>query len=1202
MPNRTVAVELKAIVANYVAGMQRAAQATSQFADKASRKLEENRERVSRLGTGFAVVGAGMVLAAGKAINTYADFDKQMAAVASTGDDAKKSLGALREQAIQLGADTQYTASEAAQGIENLMKAGVSATDVLNGGLSGALDLAAAGELSVADAAENMAITLAQFGKTGKDATHVADLLAAGAGKASGEVSDMAMALKQSGLVANQTGLTIEETTGALAGFAQAGLIGSDSGTSFKTMLQRLTPQSKEAKKQFDELGISAYDSSGKFVGLANFAGQLRDKMQDLSPKARNAAMNIMFGSDAVRASTELYNLGAEGVQKWIDAVNDQGYAQRRAAELTNNLAGDIERLGGSIDTVFIRGGSGANAVLRNMAQGAEAAVDAIGNMPEPLLNVVTLLTGAGGLASLGVGGLLKLAGAAADAKANFKALGISAKVAKLSIAGIGTALAIGTIALAAWADQQAQAKANTDSLATTLVVLNGQVTHTRSTTEALSQAFETTGTSWFGWGDSIAKLSERLGVSQQEMIDYTLGNADAHERLSEKLRLYRQSQSEANTEGRTNIQAARDFQSALDGVAGSLTEAEKQAMRKAEADKLAGSSATSYGDAVKKSTEATDANTAATSENASVLNDWIQKQWAAADAALSLSGSQIGWERALDTTRAAMKKLVKETKNQADLTDINTKAGQDAKTVLDQTATATLTRVKTLQKAGAAETRVAAVMERGRKAFVAQAREAGFTETQISRLVAKYDLLPENVTTEVGEDGSSKAETRVDNLFAALKKLPKKQQAKVISEFNDHGIKAAETALNRINGKTATTYVNTVSTTIHRSKGTNIPVADGGMLASGLAGIVQQFASGGFGQPQIRPYQGAAGVQWGEKGSGPWEAFISGAPQKRARSIAIWRQVGQRLLGSFSAEDLLQQFASGGITIPKEPTYKGKKLSYWQDHLKSTLEVTRLRIQIRELLRDLRAHETYVGKDKKKHKRPKLRGIYRTEARQDLAETEREYDLAVEARKLNSSKRGSIAARLAAWEKAREAAEKKKDAAAEAAEAKKAEQADRDRAAADASSKWQAQFMQGSSAADLLANMQAGATSVAAWNDLLGQLDKNGLSDSVMSWLWEQGPASSAIAKQILAGGKDLISAFNTTSGNLAKASDAAGRSQATGSWVKSPVLTAVNLPGYMTSGATGAVVGNKTINFNISQSDPYAVAVAVDQQLRYL
>ena len=1164
---RTVTVELRALVDNYVAGLKRAAQATTDLADKAGKKLTEHSAEVSRMGTGFMVAGAGMIAAVAKATKVYADFDKAMSAVAATGDDAKASLSGLRTLAIDLGADTQYSAEEAAQGITNLLKAGVSAQDVIGGGLAGALNLAAAGQIEVADAAEVTAISLTQFGLAGDKASHVADLLAAGAGKAAGEVSDMAAALRQSGLVANQTGLTIEETTGTLAAFASAGLLGSDAGTSLKTMLQRLTPQSAEAQKQLDQLGISAYDSAGKFVGMADFAGQLHDKLSKLTPEARNSALAVIFGSDAVRAATVLYDKGADGIQTWIDAVNDQGYASRQAAELTNNLAGDVERLGGSLDSVFIRSGSGANQVLRNLVQGAEAAVDAIGQLPEPLLSTMTLLTGAGGIATLGVGGLLKLAAAAADARANFKALGLSAKTAKLAIGGVGGLLTIGTIALTAWASSAADAEARTQGFLTTLALIDGKAVTTQATlTELVQQLTETrTGMlAWTGVGATVADNLDRMGISSGLAAKAILGQADAQTELSAKMRAW----ADANRGMHGNDpQAYYETRDAIDAMAGGLDNAKRRAEQKAQADQDAAGSSANLSAALRD--QHSGADSAATS-----IQKVTEAIYGLQDANLAIAGSQVSFEQAIDDSAAAVKKLLKATKDKADLQNVDKQAGRDAITTLTRLALATNSYAKEQIKQGKSESDIAATMSRGRKVFAERARDLGFSEKKISDLIAKYLQVPENVTTDVNEQGAEGAQARVNNLFTALKKLPKSQQTKILSLFNNSGIKAAESALNKINGKTATTTV----TTIYRSKGGDrkFTAAEGGTFRPSLAGLIQEFAAGGFGQPQVRPFQGSAGVRWGEEGSGPWEAFISGAPQKRERSLAIWREVGRRLLGNFSAADLIESFADGGL---KEPLHNGKPLSYWQDKLKTPLELTRLQIEIRDLKADLKAKQTYSvgkGKKKRKKKRDKLRGLDRTEAQQRLTEAEAEYKDALEAQKLNKAKTGTIEAQIAAWDAQKDALEE--------------------------STKWQQQYMQGSSAADLLANMQAGAQQLGAFNDMLGKLDTAGLSDSMMKWLWDQGPAASQIAKDILSGGKATIDAFNQTSGNLAKVADAAGQSQSTGTWVKSPVVNAVNIPGYLTSGANGPVVTNRQVTFNVTQTDPYAAAVYFDQQLRYL
>ena len=149
-----------------------------------------------------------------------------------------------------------------------MAKAGLSARDILAGGLTGALDLAAAGGLGVAEAAGIAATTLQQFQLDGEEATHVADLLAAGAGKAMGDVTDLGTALDQAGLVASQFGLSVDETVGTLSAFASAGMLGSDAGTSMRTMLLRLANPTKEVADLMSSLGISAYDTPVSYTHL----------------------------------------------------------------------------------------------------------------------------------------------------------------------------------------------------------------------------------------------------------------------------------------------------------------------------------------------------------------------------------------------------------------------------------------------------------------------------------------------------------------------------------------------------------------------------------------------------------------------------------------------------------------------------------------------------------------------------------------------------------------------------------------------------------------------------------------------------------------------------------------------------------------------------------------------------------------------
>lgn len=407
MADRSISIALEAKVQGFVSGMRTAQQATTDFADRTAAFAKDNEQNLDRVGKASMIMGGALLAGVGLAVKSFMEFDSAMAEVKASTHETAANMDLLREAAIDAGADTAFSAKEAAQGIDELAKAGVSTKDVLAGGLTGALSLAAAGSLGVGEAAEIAASALTQFKLSGKDIPHLADLLAAGAGKAQGSVQDMGAALNQTGLVASSTGLTIEETTGALAAFASAGLTGSDAGTSMKTMLMSLNPNSAKAATLMNELGIKAYDAEGSFIGMSEYAGVLQGALKGMGDEQRNATLKTLFGSDAVRAANVLYEQGADGIQKWEDAVNDAGYAAVTASIKQDTLAGDLEKLGGSFDSLLIKSGGGVAESLRGLVQGAEDLVDAFGKIPTPILNAGAGIAGIAGAALLLGGGLM---------------------------------------------------------------------------------------------------------------------------------------------------------------------------------------------------------------------------------------------------------------------------------------------------------------------------------------------------------------------------------------------------------------------------------------------------------------------------------------------------------------------------------------------------------------------------------------------------------------------------------------------------------------------------------------------------------------------------------------------------------------------------------------------------------------------------
>ena len=323
---------------------------------------------------GVAAIGlAGVGVAA---VKTSMDFNAAMSGVSAVAGASAAEMETLREAALAAGAATSFSASEAAAAQGELVKAGVSVADVLGGALAGSLGLAAAGQLELKDAAEISAQAMNIFGLAGEDVTHIADVLAAGANKSAADVKQLGDALRQGGLVASQLGIGLEDTIGTLSLFADNALIGSDAGTSFKTMLQRFNPASKEAAGEMAKLGLSFYDAEGNFVGLEEAAQRLQDAMSGLTQEQRNASMNQIFGADAIRAANLLYEAGAAGIREYTDAVDDQGAAQRMAAEQLNNLKGDLEEFSGATETALIRIGDLLDGVLRGAVQSASGLVN----------------------------------------------------------------------------------------------------------------------------------------------------------------------------------------------------------------------------------------------------------------------------------------------------------------------------------------------------------------------------------------------------------------------------------------------------------------------------------------------------------------------------------------------------------------------------------------------------------------------------------------------------------------------------------------------------------------------------------------------------------------------------------------------------------------------------------------------------------
>jgi TP901 family phage tail tape measure protein len=767
---RTVSVKLMADVTDYRRKMQgAAADARGLMGDLDKANQAGKLDNVTHAAAGL---GLGLVGVAGAAIKMNADFDKQMSGVQAATHATAGDMNRLRQAALDAGADTKFSATSAAEGIEELSKAGIATSDILNGGLNGALSLAAAGSLDVGEAAETAASAMTQFKLKGSDVPHIADLLAAAAGKAQGSVHDMGAALNQAGLVSAQMGNTVEETTGTLAAFASAGLMGSDAGTSLKTSLLMLANPTEKSSGLMQELGINAYDAQGKFVGMSALAGQLQTQLGGLTQEQRNSALATIFGSDAIRAASVLYDQGAAGIDAWTKKVDDQGYAAETARLKTDNLAGDVERLTGSLQTLAIESGSGANGGLRILAQGAEALVDQFGRLPPVIGSTITVGAALTGGALLLGAGMLRVRRSTAEMLTELRSVGPAGERAATAFektrkgatiaATAFVALQVASASVAAMQDEltpqvEALAKGLADYgvsgnlagessrlLGKDLEDLEGgfkfladEDNKRRAAVKSMQSGFESLIPGLAGTNESLARTKQRITAMDQALTQLVqAGQADqakaAFDRLAQSL--------------------------AVNGV--SMEEFKKQFPQYAAAVEVAGS-------ASKTAAKGIDA----VGVSAGAAADEIEEMTQRFD---DLFEAQMSIDRANLEVRTGMVELTKELKTGSRTLSLNTEEGRTNRSaVLDQIEAIEklrLSRLKHGDSLDSANKKYVRDIDGLRRSML----QAGFAKDEVNRLTGAYRKLPDEASTKVVATGVPATRKQLADLVVLQQALRK--------------------------------------------------------------------------------------------------------------------------------------------------------------------------------------------------------------------------------------------------------------------------------------------------------------------------------------------------------------------------------------------------------------------------------------------
>lgn len=330
--------------------------------NEAGKKLEEFGNKFTNISSKIDNVGSKLttsltlpVLAIGTAAVTSGnDFEKQMSRVQAIAGATKEELEKLTNQAIDLGASTSFSASEVAAGMENLASAGFTTSEIMRA-MPGLLDLAASSGADLATASEIAASAIRGFGLDADKAGHVADVFAEAAAKTNAQTEDMGEAMKYIAPVAHTMGISLEETAAAIGIMSDAGIKGSQAGTSLRGALTRLTKPTDKMTKVMEKLGISFYDSEGKMKSLTEIIKMLQDSTAKLSEEQQQYTLATLFGTESLSGMLSLIQRGPKELNNLTKSFEGaDGAAKDMANTMLDNTSGAIEEMKGSLESAGI--------------------------------------------------------------------------------------------------------------------------------------------------------------------------------------------------------------------------------------------------------------------------------------------------------------------------------------------------------------------------------------------------------------------------------------------------------------------------------------------------------------------------------------------------------------------------------------------------------------------------------------------------------------------------------------------------------------------------------------------------------------------------------------------------------------------------------------------------------------------------------
>lgn len=348
----------------------------------------------SKIGGAFKAVGkvAKTAMVAGSAaavaftktsIDAGMNFDTAMSQVAATMGTTVDKIGNVKAKAEEMGRTTKYTATEAAEGMNILAQAGLSADEQISG-IGTVLNLASAGAMSLEESASYTAGAVKGFGDSMSNASYYADLMAKGATLANTDVRGLGEAFSGSAATAKNYGQAADSVTLSLLRLAEQNVTGSEASTALNRAMADLYTPTDDASKALNQLGVSAYEANGEAKDFNDLVDELNGSLQGMTAEQKNNALATIFTTQGLQAFNKMTASSDATVQKFWKGIQDSsGSAAQQAATQLDNLQGDITLLSSATEGLQLAFYNTFSGTIRGAIKGITSEVSGLAEAME---------------------------------------------------------------------------------------------------------------------------------------------------------------------------------------------------------------------------------------------------------------------------------------------------------------------------------------------------------------------------------------------------------------------------------------------------------------------------------------------------------------------------------------------------------------------------------------------------------------------------------------------------------------------------------------------------------------------------------------------------------------------------------------------------------------------------------------------------